>query len=370
MSAHAATGETPTRTVVHHLLTHLIVPILLATGMALAYLGGFHQPQPHGVRLDVVGTGPAVATLAQGLQDGLGDAASVRTVGTVDEARHALQHQQIAGAYVPDAAHPQLLIASAGSDTTATIVERMIAPVALAEDLPLRITDVVPTADTDPTGQGAFFFLVALSVGGYSSAIAIGAAGARLRMRTRLAFGVGVAALISAIATSIAGPLYGALPNSALPIGLISWLYVTAVIWIGIGLHSLIGRWTTFAVTALFVMLNFTSAGGVFAPEMQPGFFSALHSFWIGSGLVESARRLMYFPALGIGGELLTIALWAVAGLAIASLAGLAEGRRRGTADATPAPASPVPAPVAEERVDDGATESRAEEEIEETVAV
>jgi hypothetical protein len=319
-----------------------------------------------------VGTGPAVATLAQGLQDGLGDAASVRTVGTVDEARHALQHQQIAGAYVPDAAHPQLLIASAGSDTSATIVEQMIAPVALAQDLPLRITDVVPTADTDPTGQGAFFFLVALSVGGYSSAIAIGAAGARLRMRTRLAFGVGVAALISAIATSIAGPLYGALPNSALPIGLISWLYVTAVIWIGVGLHSLLGRWTTFAVTALFVMLNFTSAGGVFAPEMQPGFFSALHSFWMGSGLVESARRLMYFPALGIGGQLLTIALWAVAGLAIAALAGLAEGRRRGTAAAapTPAPAPAAPAPVAEERVDDGATETRAEEEIEETVAV
>ena len=92
MSAHAATGVTPTRTVVRHLLTHLIVPVLLATGMALAYLGAFHQPAPHGVRLDVVGTGPAVAAVAQGLQDGLGDMAAVRTVGSVDEARAALEH--------------------------------------------------------------------------------------------------------------------------------------------------------------------------------------------------------------------------------------------------------------------------------------
>jgi hypothetical protein len=372
MSAHAATGETPTRTVVQHLLTHLIVPVLLATGMALAYLGGFHQPQPHAVRLDVVGTGPAVATLAQGLQDSLGDAAAVRTVADAGQARTALEHLQIAGAYVPDPTRPQLLIASAGSDTTATIVERMLSPVALGQGLPLQITDVVPTAASDPTGQGAFFYLVALSVGGYSSAIAIGAAGARLRMRLRLAFGVGVAALISAIATAVAGPLYGALPHSALPIGLLAWLYVTAVIWIGVGLHSLIGRWTTLAVTALFVMLNFTTAGGVFAPQVQPGFFAALHSFWIGSGLVEAARRVLYFPALGIGRQVLTIALWAAAGLVVAGVAALVESRRATTA-AAPAvsPAAAVgPAPVAEEQVDAGAAETRAEEEIEETVAV
>jgi hypothetical protein len=371
VSAHAAPGVTPTRTVVRHLLTHLIVPVLLATGMALAYLGAFHQPSPHGVRLDVVGTGPAVATFAQGLQDGLGDLAAVRTVATVDEARAALQDLEIAGAYVPDPQRPTLLIASAASDTTATIVQRMLSPVALAQGVPLQIVDVVPTADTDPTGQGAFFYLVALSVGGYSAAIAIGAAGARLRMRSRLLFGLGVAAVIAAVVTAVAGPLYGALPNSALEIGLLAWLYVSAVVWIGVGLHSFLGRWTTLTVVGLFVMLNFTSAGGVFAPSVQPGFFASLHSFWIGSGLVEGARRLLYFPALGIGAHVLTIALWAVAGLALATAAGLAESRRGTTAVAPgPTPVA-VPAPVAEaDLVDDGAAESRTEEEIEEAVGV
>jgi hypothetical protein len=362
VSAHAATGATPTSTVVRHLLSHLIVPVLLATGMALAYLGAFHQPTPHGVRVDVVGTGPEVATLAQGLQDGLGDLAAVRTVATVENARTALQHLDIAGAYVPDPERPTLLIASAASDTTATIVQRMLAPVALGQGLPLQITDVAPTADTDPTGQGAFFYLVALSVGGYSAAIAIGAAGARLPMRLRLLFGVGVAAVIAAIATAVAGPLYGALPSSWLAIGLLAWLYVTAVVWLGVGLHSFLGRWTTLTVVALFVMLNFTSAGGVFAPSVQPGFFAALHSFWIGSGLVEGARRLLYFPGLGIGSQLLTIALWAVAGLALATVAGIVESRRC----EAPSPA-PTPAP---EPVDAGAAESGEEEEIEETVGV
>src|SRR4051812_7695933 len=311
--------------------------------MALAYLGAFHQPTPHGLRVDVVGSGPQVAGLAQGLQDSLGDMAAVRTVPTVDDARTALEHMEIAGAYVPDPAQPTLMIASAGSDTTATIVEKMLSPVALGQGLPLQVTDVVPTAGTDPTGQGAFFYLVALSVGGYSAAIAIGAAGARLRMRLRLAFGVGVAAVIAAIATAIAGPLYGALPNSAVQIGLLAWLYVTAVVWLGVGLHSFLGRWTTLTVVGLFVMLNFTSAGGVFAPAVQPGFFASLHSFWIGSGLVEAARRLLYFPALGIGGPGVTGAPWAGAGPALATGGGPAGGRGRATAGGRPPPPPPGP---------------------------
>jgi len=370
VSAHAATGVDPTRTVVRHLVSHLIVPVLLAAGMALAYLGAFHQPSPHGVRLDVVGTGPEVATLAQGLQDSLGDLAAVRTVGTVEQARTALQQLDIAGAYVPDPARPRLLIASAASDTTATIVERMLSPVALGQGLPLQITDVAPTADTDPTGQGAFFYLVALSVGGYSAAIAIGAAGAKLSMRLRLVFGLGVAAVIAAIATAIAGPLYGALPDSVLQIGLLAWLYVSAVVWIGVGLHSFLGRWTTLTVVGLFVMLNFTSAGGVFAPSVQPGFFASLHSFWIGSGLVEAARRLLYFPALGIGSQVLTVVLWAVAGLVLATAAGLVERRRAVALPATAPALVPATESSATEPVDQGAGEIRAEEEIEEAVGV
>lgn len=358
MTAHAAPEVPATRTVVRHLLSHLVVPVLLATGMALAYLGAFHQPEPHGLRLDVVGTGPQVAVLAQTLQDGLGDAAAVRTVAGVAEARAELEHLEIAGAYVPDPDRPTLLLASAASDTTATIVQRMLAPVALGQGQPLQVTDVVPTADTDPTGQGAFFYLVALSVGGYSAAIAIGAAGARLPMRLRLLAGLGVAAVIAAVATAVAGPLYGALPGSVPQIGLLAWLYVSAVVWIGVGLHSFLGRWTTLTVVGLFVMLNFTSAGGVFAPAVQPGFFGSLHGFWIGSGLVEAARRLLYFPAVGVAAQVLTVALWAAAGLALATVAGLAERRRLATA------------PAGNPRPDDRADGNRTEEEIEEAVGV
>jgi hypothetical protein len=334
------------RTVIRHVLTHLLVPLFLGTGMALAYLGGFHQPSPHGVRVDVVGSSPEVRVLAQTLQDGLGDRVTVRTVGTEAEARTHLAAQETSGAYVPDARRPVLMVATAASDTTAVTVERMFAPVALRQGLPLEITDVVPTHPSDPTGQGIFFYLVALTVGAYSSAIAIGVVGARLPMRQRLALAGLAAGAVSLLSTLVAGPLYDALPSHVVAVGMLSWLYTGAIVVLGVGLHTFLGRFTTATLVALFVMLNFTSSGGVFAPALQPGFFGALHSFWIGSGLVEGGRKLLYFPELGIGREVLTISLWLAAGLTVAGAAALVERRRA------------VPLPAADP----------AEEEIEEAV--
>jgi hypothetical protein len=373
MSTHAATGVVPTRTVVRHVLSHLVVPVLLATGMALAYLGAFHQPQPHALRLDVVGTGPQVATLAQGLQNTFGDAASVRTVATADQAREELRRLEIAGAYLPDPTSPTLMLATAGSDTTAVTVQRMLGPVALASGQPLRVEDVVPTGATDPTGQGAFFYLVALSVGGYSAAIAIGAASAgRLRMRLRVVLGIGAAAVIAAVTTAVAGPLYGALPSSGWAIGALAWLYVSAVVFIGVGLHTFLGRWTTLALVSMFVMLNFTSAGGVFTPGLQPGFFASLHSFWIGSGLLEASRRLLYFPELGIGRNVLVLVLWALAGLGLAAAAALVEDRRQDRTAPAPgrheAPGAPTDAGATPATRADVPVGARAEAEIEESV--
>src|SRR5919205_2329817 len=127
MRAHAATPEPAgLGTALRHVLSHLLVPVFLATGMALAYLGAFHQPEPHGVRLDVVGTGAQVQVLAATLQDQLGDRVAVRNVPTVAEAREALQQREISGAYVPDATRPVLLLASAASDTSAVTVEKML----------------------------------------------------------------------------------------------------------------------------------------------------------------------------------------------------------------------------------------------------
>ena len=79
--------------------SHVAVPLVIGAVMALAYLGGFHKPDPHDLRVDVVGTGASTQVIAQTLQQDLGDHVSIRTIATADQARDAIEHREIAAAF-------------------------------------------------------------------------------------------------------------------------------------------------------------------------------------------------------------------------------------------------------------------------------
>ncbi|WP_336085658.1 hypothetical protein [Nocardia sp. SSK8] len=149
--------------------------------------------------------------------------------------------------------------------------------------------------DGDPSGQGLFFLLVALSVGAYGSVAVIGVAGTTLRMRVRAAVGVVTALVVSLI---------------------------------GVGLHTFLKRWTTLALITLFVMLNFTTSGGVYGPQLQNGFFGALHAFWNGADFVEGLRDLLSFDGgAGFGARLLGLFGWLAVGVVLVLVAGQHETR-------------------------------------------
>ena len=159
---------------------HLLIPLFLATGMALAYLGAFHQPTPHALPTAVVGTSVEAKVFAQQLNDRSNGALTVRTVPTADDARRLIRDRKISGAYQTVGDHAVLFVSPADSATTATAVTEAFAPIAYAQHRPLKVQDVVPVGAHDRSGQGLFFLLVALSIGGYTSAIAISAAAAHL----------------------------------------------------------------------------------------------------------------------------------------------------------------------------------------------
>ncbi|WP_406452206.1 hypothetical protein OG782_18115 [Streptomyces sp. NBC_00876] len=322
----ATTGNTAGA--LRHVLSHLVTPLLMCVGMGLAYLGAFHAPQPHDLRVDVVGSGPSAQVLAQTLQDKGDGALTVRTVADRATAVDHLATQASYGAYIPGRA-PELLVATASSDTSATVVEKVFTGVAAGQGAPLKVTNTAPTADGDPTGQGIFFLLVAVSIGSYASVAVIGGAGAVLALWIRAALAIGASLVVSVIGAAFAGPLFGLVDHGLGGLWAIAWLYSAGILLIGVGLHTFLKRWTTLGIMVLFVMLNFTSSGGIFRPELQPGFFGALHSFWNGAGFVEGVRSHVYFGGHALGGHLLVLALWFAVGLVMVALAGLAERKRR-----------------------------------------
>ncbi|PSR67463.1 hypothetical protein C8258_15765 [Nocardia sp. MDA0666] len=379
-----------------HMAGHLLTPLLMCLGMGLAYLGAFHQPEPNHVQVAIVGDSPQVKVMAQTLKNRAGDALDVVTIADRADAVNRLQHRDLAGAFVPDAQSPEVLVAEANSDTTAMAVETMFGAVTAQQNLPLRTTDIAPTTSGDPTGQGLFFVLVALSIGAYGSVAAISVAGAGTRMAVRALTAVVTSFVVSVIGIVLAGPVFHVVDHDYASIWAMGWLYAAGILFIGIGLHPFLKRWTTLAMMVLFVMLNFTTSGGVYRPELQNGFFGALHSFWNGAGFVEGARSLLYFDGNGgLGGRIASLALWFAAGAVLVVVGGAYERRRAAvqstahvpahaatpgaahpashgpaTHSAVPAPSGiPVEAPRPTEKAA-GDVDEDAEEEIEQAVGV
>jgi hypothetical protein len=338
-----------------HVITHLITPLLMCIGMGLAYMGAFVTPEPHHLPVAVVGSGPQTKVFAQTVKDKAEDKLDVRTADTRAEAVDLLNSREITGAFVPGANTPELVVATAASDMDATAVEKVFTPIAAEQGDALKVTDVAAPVDDDPTGQGLFFLLIALSIGSYASVAALGAAGGTLPIRVRALLALGVSVVVGGIGALLAGPVFHLAHHDLASLWGMAWLYSAGILFVGVGLHTFLKRWTTLAMMVLFVMLNFTSSGGLFRPDLQNGFFGTLHAFWNGAGFVEGARSLLYFDSDGLSRNVWTLAAWLLLGLVVMVTAAVYE---RGKAPTVTA------APVREAEAAD------IEEEVEETVGV
>lgn len=310
-------------------LNHLLVPILMAIVMSLAYFGGFHGPDPHGMKVAIVGPSAQAGPLAAGLEERLGDMLDITTVPDEDAAQEKLLSRDIVAAYVPSESKPTLLTASAASESAANVVVRIFTEVARQSDRPLTINDLVPPEASDPIGQNAFFYLIVLSIGGYATGIAIAAAGASRRFRDRLALVIGVGVLMPVLTIGVGVTIFGMFASHSMEILAVSIAYCTTVTACTVGLHPLIGRFSTLVFNALFVAVNFTSSGGVFPPSMQPGFFGWLHEFWIGAAFVDLTQYLVYFPQADPKHAVWIFLGWALAALLSLAVAYSVELKRR-----------------------------------------
>ncbi|MEU9558555.1 hypothetical protein [Streptomyces fumanus] len=359
------------QTALRHVLTHLITPLLMCLGMGLAYMGAFVTPEPHHLPVAVVGSGPGSKVLAQTVEDRAGAALDVRTVPTRAAAVELLKSRDITGAYVPGGRAPEVVVATAGSDMGALAVQKVFTPLAERQGVPLKVTDVAAPVGDDPTGQGLFFLLVAVSIGSYASVAALGAAGTALPMRVRALLTLGVSAVVGGIGALLAGPVFHLAHHSLGALFGMAWLYSAGILFLGVGLHTFLKRWTTLAMMVLFVMLNFTTSGGLYRPELQNGFFGSLHAFWNGAGFVEGLRALLYFDGDGLARALWTLAGWLVLGLAAVAVAAVRERAAAGpAADGKAEAQTEVQTEAqAEVRAAERADEE-AEEEAEEAVGV
>ena len=294
----------------------LVVALVLTLLFAASYVGALHDPHPRGMPIAVLGPRSAAAVeSSHGIF-------VPRPYPTETAVRSALRRRDVLAALVP----PRLLVVSAGG-----YAATQYAADAFTHAQPnLRVIDVAPLPAGDPRGLTLFYLTVALIFGGYFAATVVTTLvgpysrshrSAALRIGGLFAFSL-AAGFLTAV---VVGPLIGALPDHVAQVGAIGSLIVFAAATATCALQTLLGAPGTLLALVLFVLLGNPSAG-LYPESFIPSFWGTIGPWLPGGAGLSALRGSVYFDGAAIGGRLVLLAVYAVAGAAIT----IALGWRRG----------------------------------------
>jgi uncharacterized phage infection (PIP) family protein YhgE len=235
---------------------------------------------------------------------------------------------------------PRLLIASAGG-----YAATQYAAAAFTRAQPqLRVVDVAPLPTGDSRGLALFYLDVALIFGGYFAATVVTTlVGPRSRSHRGAALRVGalfVFSLVTGFLTAVVvGPLLGAMPDHVAQVGAIGSLIVFAAAMATSALQSLLGVAGTLVALVVFVLFGNPSAG-LYPGSFVPGFWRWIGPWLPGGAGLSALRGSVYFDGTAIGGRLLLLTVYAVAGAAITIALGWRRGLRAPEAEVATAAAA------------------------------
>jgi hypothetical protein len=291
----------------------LLLPLYLAVGFATNYIGALHAPGPHDVKVAIVGAPAATAPVARALGTTPRNGFAVSQFVSVVQARRLVGTRQLAGAYVPGANRPTVIVATAASPSLADFVEAAFRQAAATQNRPLAVDDVRPLPPDNASETPNFFFVVICTLAGFLVVTALGFVAPALPEWHRVAIAAAASLLAPLVAYLIGGPGYGAFRGSfgtIIAMVGVGALYTFAVAIITRLLQVGIGGFGRLIAPLLFIFLSFPSAGGAVAPQLLPGFWRFLNHFWIGAAGLDANRSILYFGGAGVGTDVLKILAW------------------------------------------------------------
>ncbi|MGZ4330670.1 MAG: hypothetical protein ACXVXL_22005 [Solirubrobacteraceae bacterium] len=295
----------------------LVLALAVLFAMTSIYVEAFHAPGPRSVPIAVVTTPSGAARVQRALDRSAPGAFEVRGLDTEAQARNAVAHAEVRGALMPGAGRDRAFVARAFgvSDTLSTTAA--LQSLAAHAHVPLSVTDVVPLPAQDRFGLSSLFTVVGTLLPSLAFGIGLAFAAAGLAWRRRwsaiLLYGV-LAGVVIALTVD---ELVGALTASFAGLALVGGLLALAVASVAHGTVRLAGPPGALIALAVLMILGLPASGGAVTHELQPGFFDAV-SQWLPPGAALTAiRNIQYFHWAGTLQPLLTLAGWALLGLAL-----------------------------------------------------
>ncbi|WP_200209410.1 hypothetical protein [Micromonospora coerulea] len=311
----------------------LLGTLALASAFIAAYVGALHQPTPRDVPVGVaLGDQPAQRVLA-GVRERNSKIKPVEydDPGAADDGLTSREVYAVLGSG-PEGGLV-LTNASASAPAATDLVTQVLTAAAQQARLPLRVTDEVPVADTDPRGLVPFYLAVGYVLGGYLASTALGlSAGTTPRTLRRAALRISVLAVYSVVlgivGAALVGPVLDVWNHDLPAIAGTGVLTVFAAAMVAAAVQGWLGLLGTGLVILLLVVLGNPGSGGIYAPEFLPTWLRGMHRWnvpGLGTDLIKSAA---YFDRRSIGWSVSGLVLWAVLGLAALLAATLVRGRR------------------------------------------
>ncbi|MCT1368422.1 ABC transporter permease [uncultured Kocuria sp.] len=298
----------------------IVLPMFLTIMFPLIYGFSMHSPQPHGMKIAIVGSDAQTQHLATKLDAQAGDAYDVTAVGSVDDAKHAIKSLDIRAAWDPKTNTEY--VATMGSTSAAQFAEGYldkVAPQVLTQTGQYQdpsqvpkptVDDLVPPPPNDGMGTSLMFMGLPVLLAGFMTAVGLRSNLAKLSGKVAISI-MGVMALFYAtIPVFIAYAVHGAFTEHALPVYLLLAGMCFTVMLFHTGGMRLIGLYMALPTMFLLVLLGIPSSGAGMAIELVPPIFQGLHRVLPTPALMEALRRILYFPDAPLSASLSTLLLW------------------------------------------------------------
>ncbi|WP_328533537.1 ABC transporter permease [Micromonospora zamorensis] len=292
----------------------ILVVVVGAMGFSM------HKPQPHDIPVVVVAAAPGQAQqTAAGLNAQLDGILDVTVAGTVDEATEQIRSRDVVAAFVLPSAPDTpatLYSASAANASQQSAIRAIFQPITAAQGLPLTLTDVQPLSETDTGGSNSMYVGMSWIMAGFLFlAVLRGGAPHVRRLRQFLPLLGGWAIGMSVWLWFLFDVLIGAISGNAMEtiaygtLTIFSVSLATGVLTRTVGLAGII------PMMVVLMMAGVPASGGGMSVYLVPEVFRPLQDVLPLPAAVDIARSLRYFDGVGVGQNLLVIAIWGAVGL-------------------------------------------------------
>jgi hypothetical protein len=211
-----------------------------------------------------------------------------------------------------------LVVATAASPPVAALLQRTFGTVSRTLDRPLIVQDVVPLPASDSTGATTFSAILGLIIAGLAGTSLVYTftrhRGEALRILATFVLAV-CAGFLTAVITNFVVAAY---PGHFFAVWGVATLFLLAIGMPIAAFQVLFGVAGGAIGWLLFFVIGNPASGGSSAPQLLPSFWRALSQALPPGAAATSLRDVVYFDGHGSTDALIVLALYAVAGSAVA----------------------------------------------------